>query len=155
MNRYMPLVVLVVLGQTVLAYILVDNVLIRRLSGPAPAELQEIKTAISVSDEPERVYRDLGDFLVNSADSVDNEGFRFIKTEITLGVSPARTYEQLEKQNPLLRDIIIGILTAKKLAEVDSPEDREFIKDDIRLSLNEHLTTGEILQVYFTSFIIQ
>ena len=155
MNRYMPLVVLVVLGQTVLAYILVENVLIRRLSGPPPVELQEVKATISVSDEPERIYRDLGDFMVNPADSIDNEGFRFLKTEITLGVSPARVHDQLEKQNPLLRDMIIGILTAKNLAEIDSPEDREFVKDEIRFALNEHLTTGEILQVYFTSFLIQ
>jgi flagellar basal body-associated protein FliL len=51
--------------------------------------------------------------------------------------------------------MIIAILSSKKLAEVHSPEDREFIKDEIRFALNEHLTTGEILQVYFTSFIIQ
>ena len=124
MNRYMPLIVLVVLGQTVLAYILVENVLIRRLSGPPPVELQEVKADVSVSDEPERIYRDLGDFMINPADSVDNLGFRFLKTEITLGVSPSRVHDQLEQQNPLLRDMIIAKLSSKKLAEVDSPEDR-------------------------------
>ena len=155
MNRYMPLVILVVLGQTVLAYILINNVLLYRLSGPPPIELKEVKSNVAVSDEPERIYRELGDFLINPADSVDNQGFRFLKTEITLGVSPAEVYDQLEKQNPRLRDTIIAIFSAKKLVEVDSPEDREFIKDEIRFALNEYLTTGEILQIYFTSFIIQ
>jgi len=155
MNRYMPLVILVVLGQTVLAYILINNVLLYRLSGPPPVELREAKSDVAVSDEPERIYRELGVFQINPADSVDNQGFRFLQTEITLGVSPAQVYDQLEKQNPRFRDIIIAILTTKRLAEIDSPEDREFVKDEIRFALNEHLTTGEILQIYFISFMIQ
>ena len=150
----MPLVILIVLGQTILPYILINNVLLSRLSEPPPVEFKKVTPDISVSDEPERIYRELGDFLINPADSSDNQGYRFLKTEITLGVS-ARVYTQLESQNPRLRDTIIGILTAKKLLELDSPEDREFIKDEIRFALNEYLTYGEILQIYFTSFIIQ
>lgn len=152
----MPLVVLVVLGQTVLAYLLVNNVVIHRLSGPPPEELQEVKVDVSVSDEPERVYRDMGEFLINPADTVDNNGFRFIQTEITLGVTPASVHDKLALQNPHLRDTVIRILSAKKLSEMDAPDDREYIKDELRFALNEHLDDQEeILQVYFVNFIVQ
>lgn len=155
MNRFMPLVILVVLGQTILAYILIDKVVVQRLSGPPPEELKEVKTTVTLSDEPEQVYRDLGEFMINPADSVAEQGFRFIKAEITLGFSPAKSVNQLKDQNPKLRDTIIGIFSSKKLAEMDSPEDREFIKDEIRFALNEFLLSGEILQIYIVSFIIQ
>jgi flagellar basal body-associated protein FliL len=156
MNKYMPLVVLVVLGQTVLAYLLVNNVVIHRLSGPPPELLQEVKVDVSVSDEPERIYRDMGEFLINPADSVDNNGFRFIQTEITLGVTPASVHDKLGQQNPHLRDTVIRVLSAKKLSEMDAPDDREYIKDELRFALNEHLGDNEeILQVYFVKFIVQ
>ncbi|MFT5369225.1 MAG: flagellar basal body-associated protein FliL [Candidatus Latescibacterota bacterium] len=156
MNKYMPLVILVVLGQTVLAYLLVNNVVIYRLSGPPLEELQEVEVDISVSDKPERIYRDMGEFLINPADSVNNQGFRFIQTEITLGVSPARVHDKLAQQNLHLRDTVIRVLSAKKLAELDSPDDREYIKDELRFALNEHLgDSEEILQINFLKFIVQ
>ncbi|MDA0709040.1 MAG: flagellar basal body-associated FliL family protein [bacterium] len=156
MNKYMPLVVLVVLGQTVLAYLLVNNVIIQRLSGPPPEELQEAKVDVAVSDEPERTYRDMGEFLINPADSANNQGYRFIQTEITLGVTPARAHDKLAQINPMLRDTVIRVLSAKKLEEMDAPDDREYIKDELRFALNGHLGDNEeILQICFVKFIVQ
>lgn len=155
MNRYMPLVILVVLGQTILAYILVDNLVVKRLAGPPQETLREIKTEIALSDEPDAIYRDLGEFLFNPADTLDTEGFRFVQTEITLGVSPSHAVNRLKDMNPRLRDTIIGILSSKRLDEMNAPVNREFIKDELRFALNEYLAVGEILQVYITKFIIQ
>lgn len=156
MNKYMPLVILVVLGQTILAYLLINNVVIHRLAGPPPEVLQEVEVAVAVSSEPKRIYRDMGEFLINPADSVDKQGFRFIQTEITLGVTPASVHDKLAQTNPQLRDTVIRILSAKRLEEMDAPEDREVIKDELRFALNEHLQKGEeILQIYFVKFIVQ
>ena len=155
MNRYMPLVILVVLGQSILAYLLVNRVVIRRLMGPAPEEITEIQADIAIGDEPERIYRGMGAFILTPADTAGTHGLRFVRTEVTLGVAPAGAHSQLEAQNPRLRDIIIGILTAKEVSELDSPEDREFIKDEIRFAVNRLLTVGEVLQVNFVDFVIQ
>ena len=42
---------------------------------------------------------------------------------------------------------------------MDDPEDREFIKDEVKFALEEVLKKdeihGEVLRVYFTDFIIQ
>ena len=155
MNRYLPLVLLVVFGQAIIVYLLIDRVIAHRLYGPLPEMLEEVKNDVSVSDEPERIYRNLGDFLINPADTAGTQGLRFMKAQISLGVSPAKVYAQLDAQIPRLRDAVIRILTAKTVAEIDDPEDREFIKDEIRFAINKLLIRGEVLQVYFTDFIIQ
>ncbi len=155
MNQYMPLVMLVVLGQAGIAYLLVNKVVIQRLEEPPVEQIQEIKIDIAIGDEPERVYQEMGEFLINPADTATEMGLRFIKSQISLGVSPASVYAQLEAQRPKLRDAVIRIITSKQVEQLDNPEDREFIKDEIRFTVNRMLHRGEVLQVYFSEFIIQ
>lgn len=159
MNRYMPLVMLVVLGQSSIAYLLVNRIVIHRLEGPPVEEIKEVKVDIVIGDEPEAVYANLGEFIVNPAESDDQGSLRFVKTQVSLGVSPASVYNHLDFQHPKLRDTIIRILASKRVEELDNPEDREFIKDDIRFAVNRMLEAGlargEVLQVYFSEFIIQ
>ncbi len=155
MKRYVPLVMLVVLGQASIAYLLVNKVVIDRLAGPQVEELQEVKVDIAISEEPERVYQEMGELLLNPADAATDLGLRYIKPHLRLGVSPASAYAQLDAQQPKLRDAVIRILTAKPVEQLDNPEDREFIKDEIRFAVNKMLYRGEVLQVYFSEFIIQ
>ena len=151
----MPLVILVVLGQASIAYLLVDRIVIQRLEGPAVEQIEEVKVDIAIGDEPERVYQEMGEFIINPADTASEYGLRFIKTTISLGVSPASAYSQLEAQQPKLRDAVIRIMMSKQVDQLDNPEDREFIKDEIRFAVNRMLHRGEVLQVYFSEFIIQ
>jgi len=155
MNRYMPLVMLVVLGQASIAYLLINKVVIQRIEGPQVEEIEEVRIDIAISDEPEATFNTLGEFLVNPADSISDRGLRFIKAQVSLGVSPASVYDQLDLQQPKLRDAIVRILSSKKVEELDNPEDREFIKDEIRFAVNAMLIRGEVLRVYFPDFIIQ
>lgn len=159
MNRYMPLVILVVFGQAVIAYLLVDQIVVRRLMGPPPEELTETRAEIPISDVPEAIYRGLGEILINPADTTGNEAFRFLRTSISLGVAPGTLAMELDLRQPILRDLVISILTSKTTEEIDDPEDREFIKDEIKFSMERLLRLdaiqGEILEVYFTDFIIQ
>ena len=155
MNRYMPLVLLVVLGQASIAYLLIDRIVIQRLAGPPVDKIEEVKVDIAISDEPERVYQELGEFIVNPADTVTENGLRFVRAKVSLGISPASAYVQLEAQLPKLRDAIIRILSAKQVDQLDNPEDREFIKDEIRFAVNPMLHRGEVLEVYFSEFLIQ
>jgi len=151
----MPLVMLVVLGQASIAYLLIDRIVLQRLEGPAVEQIEEVKVDIAIGDEPERVYQEMGEFIINPADTASEYGLRFIKTMFSLGVSPASVYSQLELQQPKLRDVIIRIMMSKQVDQLDNPEDREFIKDEIRFAVNRMLHRGEVLQVYFSEFIIQ
>lgn len=154
MNRYMPLVMLVVLGQASIAYLLINKIVVGRIEGPQVEDI-EVRVDIAISDEPEATFNTLGEFLVNPAGSISDGGLRFIKAQVSLGVSPASVYSQLELQQPKLRDAIVRILSSKKVEELDNPEDREFIKDEVRFAVNAMLIRGEVLRVYFPDFIIQ
>ena len=118
-------------------------------------EIEEARIDIAISDEPEATFNTLGEFLVNPADSISDRGLRFIKAQVSLGVSPASVYDQLALHQPKLRAAIVRILSSKKVEELDNPEDREFIKDEIRFAVNAMLIRGEVLRVYFPDFIIQ
>lgn len=161
MNRYMPLVIMVVLGQATIAYFLVDMVVIPRLMGPAPEEIEEARPEATISSEPEVIYRDLGPFVVNPADTADTQGLKFLLTEITLGISPASAEAMLDDQRPILRDAVIRIFTSKTVDEMDAPEEREFIKDEIKFAADHLLAVPgvtpapEVLQVNFLEFVIQ
>ncbi len=158
MNRYMPLVILVVFGQAVIAYLLVDRVAHFRLFGPTE-ELEEVKVEVAISDEPERIYRDLGGFILNPADSVASGGLlRLLKMQLALGVSPPEIYDQISAREPMVRDAILRIMSSKTVAEIDDPEDREFIKDEIVFEIGRLLPRSKseaLIHVYFTEFIIQ
>jgi len=155
----MPLVILVVFGQAIIAYLLVDRIVVRRMLGPPPEDLEEARVEIPISDEPEGIYRGLGELLINPADTTGNEAFRFLRTTIALGVAPAALLADLDLRQPILRDMVISILTSKTTEEIDDPEDREFIKDEIKFAVERMLRRdeiqGEVLEVYFTDFIIQ
>ena len=157
----MPLVIMVVLGQATIAYFLVNLVVLPRLMGPAPEEIEDARPEITISSEPEAIYRDLGPFILNPADTADTQGLRFLRTEISLGVSPAKAHDMLADQNPMLRDAIIRIFIGKTVEEIDSPEEREFIKDEIKFAADQLLSvegvtpSPEVLQVNFIEFVIQ
>ena len=161
MNRYMPLVIMVVLGQATIAYFLVDMVVIPRLMGAPVEDIEEARPEETISSEPEVIYRGLGQFILNPADTADTQGLKFLLTEITLGVSPASAEEMLEDQNPILRDAVIRIFASKTVDEMDSPEEREFIKDEIKFAADRLLAVPgltpapEVLQVNFVDFVIQ
>ena len=126
MNRYMPLVMLVVLGQASIAYLLINKIVVGRIEGPQVEDIEEVRVDIAISDEPEATFNTLGEFLVNPAGSISDGGLRFIKAQVSLGVSPASVYSQLELQQPKLRDAIVRILSSKKIASLlktrfDSP----------------------------------
>jgi len=158
LGRYAPLILLVVLGQAIIGFLLAERVVKYRLQGPPPEDLEETKVEASVGDEPEGFYRDLGVFMLNPADTSDIRGLRFLKTEISLGVSPAEVEEQLRERNPRVRDAIIRILSSKVVDEIDNPEDREFVKDEIRFAVERTLPPGPsevLIQVFFSDFVIQ
>jgi hypothetical protein len=61
----------------------------QRLEGPSVEGIEEVKVDIAIGDEPERVYQEMGPFIINPADTSSDHGYRFIKALVSQGVSPA------------------------------------------------------------------
>jgi len=56
---------------------------------------------------------------------------------------------------PMIRDMIIRILSSKTVPEISTAKGKEKLKEEIKKNLNARLATGEIRNVYFTAFVIQ
>ena len=93
----------------------------------------------------------LGEFTVNISDVSMS---RFLKTEIVLEVKESKMKKSMEaEQIPVVRDMIISILSSKTVADLDSPH-RTDLKNEIKTKLNKRFGNA-ITNVYFNSFIMQ
>ncbi|MCL4539911.1 MAG: flagellar basal body-associated FliL family protein [Bacteroidetes bacterium] len=147
----------VVLAQLVIAYFLVGFVL-KRGADPqaAPSTAASTQTTADPADggtDPnfDHVYV-VKDMIVNPAGT---NGLRFLLTTIGLEVTSEATVQELQKRTVQIHDAIINILTSKTLPELDDISSRDSLKVEIKRKLNQDLTTGSVLNVYFSKFIIQ
>lgn len=93
----------------------------------------------------------LGEFTVNISDVSMS---RFLKTEIVLEVNDSKIKKSMEsEQLPVVRDMIISILSSKTVADLDSPH-RTDLKKEIKTKLNKRFGNA-ITNVYFNEFIMQ
>ncbi len=154
-SKKLLMIVAVVLTQLVAAYFLVGFFFNQGGSDPqakaAPAS--DVKTGKGSSSDSnfDNVFI-VKDLIVNPAGT---NGLRFLLTTIGLEVSSKATEQECEKRNVQIHDAIINILTSKTLPELDDVNARESLKVEIKKAINQDLTTGEVLNVYFSKFIIQ
>ena len=94
----------------------------------------------------------LDQFLVNL---LSETGSRYLKMEINLELSAETLTPEIDQKKPLLRDIIIRILTSRTYEDVSTAKGKERLKDEIATKLNEILRDGYIKNVFFTDFIVQ
>jgi flagellar FliL protein len=80
---------------------------------------------------------------------------RYLKCTLNLEIDTPETQPELDKMKPLLRDIVIRILSSKTVPEISTAKGKEKLKEEITKNLNNRLATGEIRNVYFTAFVIQ
>ncbi|SFP90565.1 flagellar basal body-associated protein FliL [Hydrogenimonas thermophila] len=94
----------------------------------------------------------LDKFTVNL---LSENGRRFLVAKINLEEDSEELTPELDKKTPLIRDIIISILSSKTVEEITTPKGKEKLKEEIVNQINKYLEDGEIANVYFTEFVIQ
>jgi|GEM_PF-506244 len=92
------------------------------------------------------------DIVVNPAGT---NGTRYLCTTVTLEISDVLVEEEVEAREAQVRDLLIEILGRRTVPELSSLEMRDYIRDEIRLSVNSLLASGEIDGVYFSNFVLQ
>lgn len=63
--------------------------------------------------------------------------------------------EELDPEMHKILDVITGVFGAKTLAEINSTEGKEKLKEDLIEGLNHELHTEKVEAIYFESFITQ
>jgi flagellar FliL protein len=91
-------------------------------------------------------------FIVNLR---DNNGERYLKVILQLEVSQSAVVSELDLLKPKLRDSTLDLLGSKTFQELQDLSGKQKLRDDLMIRLNSFLTSGKIVRVYFTEFVIQ
>ena len=88
-------------------------------------------------------------FLVNLAGSKNG---RLMKVTMSLEVDSADVQAEIEKRKPQIRDNILILLSSKTFEQVSSKDGKDFLRDEVRDSINSYLKKGRVKRVLFTEF---
>ena len=77
---------------------------------------------------------------------------RFIRLNAVLKLSIDANEEEYKARKPQIRDSIISILNAKRPQDLLKVEGKEYLKEEIKSSINTFLIGGKVLNVYYVSF---
>lgn len=86
---------------------------------------------------------------------LSESGRRYLKAEMNLEIEGEELAHELDTKKPVLRDIIIKILSSKSLEEVSTEKGKETLKAQIVAETNKRVKDGKIKNVYFVDFVVQ
>lgn len=85
----------------------------------------------------------------------DNNGERYLKVVLQLEMSAPELAQELNLLKPKLRDSTLDLLSSKSFQELQEFSGKQKLREDIMIRLNSFLTSGKIVRIYFTDFVIQ
>jgi flagellar FliL protein len=92
-------------------------------------------------------------FLVNLADA---GGKRYLKFSLSIELSKHKNFQQeVEQKDAKIKDIVISIISSKTFEEINSPQGKIALKQEILRRLNTVMTGGKVEDVFFTEFVVQ
>ena len=153
---------LILIGGGVMAYMMLnsDNEVIEDANSAKVSKVVKHKKALANNGGSVRnndftkvgpMYS-LDKFIVNLA---SDGGSRYLRTSINLELSSEEFQAEVDKKKPLIRDIIIKVLSAKSYEEISTIRGKENLKDEIVTELNKIFTDGRVENIFFTEFVIQ
>ncbi len=153
----------VLLIQVILAYFLASQVILPRLYGKnkntTKGEKEAVANRASENDSEEsqetpkfgKIFS-LEDVIVNPAES---KGMQFVLINFGFEVSEDKDLETLKNREVQVRDILIRILSSKTLEQLDGPDDKEVLRQEVKEAVKPLLPPGHLMNVYFANYIIQ
>ena len=135
-----------ILFQAGIAYFLIS-----KIAQPQQAVADVAEEEQDDSGEPGLLYM-VPDVIVNPAGT---QGIRFLNITLALEFTNPDVEKELTEKEVQLRDILIGILVSKTLEDIDSSEEKDMLKEEIREKVNGLLKSGKIRKVYFSNFVMQ
>lgn len=94
----------------------------------------------------------LEDIIVNPAGS---NGERYVVLNLAMEMGQEKDGEEFKKREPIIRDIVIQILSSVPIDSLDGAENKVKLKEKISAELARVLPPSTLKRVYFTNFIIQ
>ena len=82
-------------------------------------------------------------------------GVRYLMVSVGLEAADPAVLEEVTTKDVVVRDAVIGLLSAKTVETLADIGNRDDMKEEIRLTINGILGKGEIDRLYFTQFMLQ
>jgi len=152
------LILILVIGGLV-AFLMMNNT-----QDPSP-QAQQQSTAVESGDSAAEqapigsgpmtevgIMYPLDTFTVNL---LSENGRRYLKVELNLEIDGEELTAELDSKKPVLRDIIIRLLSSKTLEEISTIKGKDKLKEQIVSEINMRLKDGRIKNVYFVDFVVQ
>jgi flagellar protein FliL len=92
------------------------------------------------------------DIVVNPAGT---SGSRFLSVSFGFELASAADATEFESHEPLVRDVLITILSSKTMAELTDAKEKEIMRVQIKKRLQQLLNSEEPNAVYYTDFVLQ
>jgi flagellar FliL protein len=80
---------------------------------------------------------------------------RYLRVEISLEFDNPAMSEEANMKLPVIKDLIISILTSKSMEDVSTFKGKDRIKDEILSELSTVFVDGKVTDIFFTDFVIQ
>lgn len=144
----------VVVAQIIGAYFLQKAVFFHEVAAAAPKEkteaAKEKKHGEKESVEPSVVMLD--EIVVNPAHT---GGRRYLAVTVGFQTSVPEADKLFEKNKPLIRDALIGLLSSKELDKLADIGYRDSLKTEIKDNVNRQMRDSVVSQVVFSSYVLQ
>ena len=144
---------IVVATQALLAFGLTQFVILPRLGVQTGAAAGATAT-VAVDTAPEiGVLVGLEELIVTLQSETKLP--RYVRTTVNLEVADQATAGLVTARLPQLRDTVIMILSAKTAAEIQRPEGKQALRDELFRRLSEKLPAESLRNIYFSDLVIQ
>jgi flagellar FliL protein len=77
---------------------------------------------------------------------------RFIRISLVLKFNKETKKEEVDARKPQISDTIISMLNSKKPEELLKKEGKEYLKEEVKTSINNFLVDGQITDIYYVGF---
>jgi len=77
---------------------------------------------------------------------------RFIRIGLTLKFSKESKKEEIDARKPQINDTIISMLNSKKPEELLKKEGKDFLREELKSSINNFLVDGQVIDIFFVNF---
>ncbi len=131
-----------------------DGSAVTNADGSAVTTAEAAKTPETKEEEKKEFGPtfDLGEIIVNLSDAGQA---RYAKMSVAFELDAETTLEEATKMDPLIRDIVVELLSGETSEKILSLDARNDLKKRIMERINEHFPEGEVLQVFFTNVLVQ
>lgn len=86
-------------------------------------------------------------------------GDQYLQIAMTVQVANDKQSEEIKTYLPQVRSRVLMVLSSKKASEINTPEGKKLLADDIiaqiKRPFSEHGKSQKVSDVFFTSFVIQ